>query len=183
MRDALLAHAISEGNSPASSTFATMIVHSISNGLFGSLHTAPLACYTLWRGRQDHNSALVDASHQLYIRGLVQAQKALMDPASARSDAALATCNALGLYEALECPGNSTAGYRWHRDACSRLVRLRGPKMHRDGFGHQLFISIRLFIVRYSTLSAFVDQDANAMYRYSKLSRKARRASSPPRNG
>ena len=113
-----------------------------------TLYAPPLACYTLWRGRRDRNSQLVDASRQLYIRGLVDTQRVLMDPDSVGSNAALAACNALGLYEALECPDESFTAYRWHRAACSKLVRMRGPEAHRDGIAHQLFVTIRIFAVR-----------------------------------
>ena len=146
IQEALLAHAVAEAAS-SGSVFTKLIANSITTGVFGGLFNAPLACYTIWRGRQDDNSALIDASRQLYVRGLVQAQKAVINPESARTDAALATVNALSVYEAIECPGQSMAGYNWHREACVRLIRLRGPEYHRDGFGHQLFLSLRLHVV------------------------------------
>jgi hypothetical protein len=109
------------------------------------LNSAPLACYAVWRGREDDNPAMIDASRQLYLRALQETQKALSSPEAACTDATLASCNALGLYEALECPDGTELGYRWHRSACCRLLQLRGPAAHRTGFAHVLFLAIRTF--------------------------------------
>ena len=157
LRQGLLQVAVSEGQSLNSGTFSGMISKTISDDATGSLYAPPLACYTLWRGRRDNNSSMIDASHQLYIRGLSSTQMALRDPLAAYSNTTLAACNALGLYEALECPDRNMMAYRWHRAACARLVQLRGPAAHQHGAGHELFVNIRLFAVRLKALSRQFD--------------------------
>lgn len=90
---------------------------------------------------------MLDVSHQLYMHGLKATKNALANPKTALNDVTLAACHALGLYEALECPDKSPAAYKWHRKACCQLVHLRGPEAHREGLGHDLYASIRIFAV------------------------------------
>ncbi len=145
IQQALVATAISEGQSSSSYTLPSMLAKSLQLDAPGYMYAAPLACFAAWRGRRDGNATLISASHQLYIRALRETQVALYDPQIVLADSTLAACNALGLFEALECPDRSISGYQWHRDACCRLVQLRGPAAHVDGFGHILFLSIRPF--------------------------------------
>ena len=81
------------------------------------------------------------------MNGLLATKNALASPKTALDDTTLAACHALGLYEALECPDKSAVAYMWHRAACCQLVLLRGPEAHREGLGHDLFVSIRIFAV------------------------------------
>ncbi|KAK3687031.1 hypothetical protein LTR37_019240 [Vermiconidia calcicola] len=154
VHQALLENALVEGESSRWYTLPGILSRSLlADSIPGSmLYAAPLACYALWKGRQSNNSSLIDASHQLYIRGLVETQKALMTFETARVDATLAACNALGLYEVLECPERSVSAYKWHRDACCRLIKIRGPGAHQDGIAHELFTSIRLFGVSHRSV-------------------------------
>ncbi|KAK3723034.1 hypothetical protein LTR37_002180 [Vermiconidia calcicola] len=147
VQQALFQNALSEGESSRRYTLPGILSRSLlADSILGSMpYAAPLACYALWKGRQSNNSSLIDASHQLYIRGLIETQKALMSFETARVDATLVACNALGLYEVLECPEQSVSAYKWHRAACCRLIEIRGPEAHQDGIAHDLFKSIRLF--------------------------------------
>ena len=148
LQQGLLASGVAHGRSSDHTAFFGIVSSSLIHSADTALCSPALACYTLWRGRQDGNSTMIDASHQLYLRGLVTTQQALMDEKTALADSTLAACHALGLYEALECPDKSTTAYMWHRAACCRLVRLRGPRAHCEGLGHDLFVNVRIFAVR-----------------------------------
>lgn len=122
------------------------LASAITNGVMGTCLQYPfLACYTSWLGRKQQNQRLVDASREFYIHALKETQTALVAPQTAYADATLAACNALGIYEALECPGGTMKAYYWHRAASYRLVQLRGPEAHQDGAAHRLFTNFRFF--------------------------------------
>ena len=147
LQQALLASGISYGVHAASTAYYGIISGTLAHSADTSLYTPALACFCLWRGRQDENASMIDAAHQLYLHGLVSTQQALAGNKTAHADSTLAACHALGLYEALECPDNTAIAYMWHRAACVRLVRLRGPEAHREGLGHELFVNVRIFAV------------------------------------
>lgn len=132
-------------------TYFGLISSSLVQSAETALYGPALACYTLWRGRQDDNASMIDASRQLYVHGLVSTQRALADVRLAKQDTTLAACHALGLYEALECPNGNATAYQWHRAACCELVRLRGAKAHREGLAHHLFVNVRIFAVSRTT--------------------------------
>lgn len=111
---------------------------------------------TGWLGRRKQSQRLVDASHEFYVEALKETHSAIISPKTAYSDATLASCNALGIYEALECPGGTMSAYYWHRAASYRLIRLRGPAAHQDGPSHRLFTNFRFFGVRVSTSCIFL---------------------------
>lgn len=148
LQQGLLGDGVAYGRYSGPTAFFGIVSSSIVDSADTGLYSPALACYTLWRGRQDGNSTMIDASHQLYLRGLVTTQQALTDNRTVRADSTLAACYALGLYEALECPNESHTAYRWHRTACCQLLKLRGPQAHREGLGHDLFVNIRIFAVR-----------------------------------
>lgn len=145
LRECLFSAALCSGTKEA--TLTAFLGSSLGLCQTNDLCGPTLACWTLWRGRADFNPTLIDISKQLYTRGLVQTQRALMRPETVHENATLAACNALGLYEAIGCPDKAATAYRWHRSACSKLVHLRGPKAHRQGMGHRLFLHIRLHSV------------------------------------
>ena len=148
LKQGLLASGVAYGRCSGPTAFFGIVSSSLIHSVNTALYSPALACYALWRGRQDGNSTMIDVSHQLYLRGLIATQQALMDDKTARADSTLAACHALGLYEALECPDQSNTAYTWHRRACCRLITLRGPQAHREGLGHELFVNIRIFVVR-----------------------------------
>lgn len=78
-----------------------------------------------------------------YTTGLWQLQKALWSHTEMYLDDTLAACLLLALYELMECPGGNHIGYVTHQDGAARLVQLRGPERHREGFGHALFVAYR----------------------------------------
>lgn len=66
-----------------------------------------------------------------------------MNPRKALLDETFGACLGLIIYEALECPDRSQRGYDVHIDGCSRLVKLRGARMHQEGAAHYLFRAFR----------------------------------------
>ena len=181
VQQALLSHAL-DGDLAYSTPTLSVLARSITNGLMGSCLQLPfLACYTGWLGRQKQNQRLLDASREFYVHALKETHTALVTPVSAYADSTLAACNALGIYEALECPDGTMNAYHWHRAACYRLVQLRGPEAHQDGAAHRLFTNFRFFGVR-STHSL----DSRAMLtslRYYTPSTTVMAPTYPPQNG
>lgn len=114
-QQALLAHAISDGKAFIAPTIGTL-ASSITTGLMDSCLQSPfLACYTVWLGRKKQDPRLIDASREFYVHALKETHTALVTPETAYTDAALAACNGLGIYEAMECPGGtmvSLTGWR-----------------------------------------------------------------------
>ena len=106
-----------------------------------------MAVCTAKIGRRSDDQSLIHASLKLYTQGLQELQKALWDPQQMYADETLAACMALVMYEVFECPSSGRQAYLSHQQGCSRLVKLRGPKAHDSGLGHQVFISFRLHTV------------------------------------
>lgn len=163
LQQALVATAIGEGKYSKEYSLFGLLSRSLELDAPGDLYTAPLACYAVWRGRKDGNPNLINASHRFYIQALRATERALRSPIKAREDVTLAACNALGLFEALECPNRTVTGFRWHRDACCRLIELRGPEAHQTGLGHVLFISMRTFGVGIISPAVILCQADEAM--------------------
>lgn len=114
-------------------------------GSIHALNAGPLSCYTAWVGRQGRDPLLLEVSRRLYVEGLREVQGAVNDPVNALRDETLGACLALIVYEALECPDRSRSGYSFHVEGCSKLVKIRGASMHRDGVAHTLFCAFRNF--------------------------------------
>lgn len=94
-------------------------------------------------GRQYDNRDLVNESLRFYTNGLRELQKSLWDTGVMYDDEILAICLCLGLYEAMECPGDARQAYYNHCKACLRLVEARGAHRHMSGVAHELFRGIR----------------------------------------
>lgn len=109
-----------------------------------ALETSTLAIATAKLGRLNHDEVLVKESLRLYTKGLRELQLALWNPELMHKDETLAACMVLGMYELVECPAGDKTGYISHYNGCDRLVELRGPDAHREGLGHQLFLTFRV---------------------------------------
>ena len=153
-QQALLSHAIAEGEAHSTTTFSGAIATSLAAGSNGSFCSPLLACYASWLGRRDQNHRVSDAGRELYIHGLEETKRALRGKETVYADATLAACNMLGIFEAIECPEETMTGYQWHRAACYRLVYLRGAEAHREGAAHHLFVNFRIFGVSSALLLA-----------------------------
>jgi hypothetical protein len=88
-------------------------------------------------------SSVRKASLEHYTSGIWELQKALWDSVQMRRDETLAACLLLAAYELVECPAGDRIGYLCHQDGAARLVQLRGPQAHIDGFGHVTFTMFR----------------------------------------
>ncbi len=108
------------------------------------LSTAILCLSTARLAKKKADQSLTQESLVLYTNGLWQVQKALWDPEQMYSDATLAACLLLSLYELYECPAGDKGGYISHCDGCARLVQMRGPLRHTEGLGHTLFLAFRM---------------------------------------
>lgn len=108
-----------------------------------ALQTAVSAIAASILGRQHDDRDFVNESLKFYTSGLRELQKSLWNPDLMYNDEILAVCLCLGLYEAMECPGDARQAYYNHCKACMRLVEARGAERHMSGVAHELFLGIR----------------------------------------
>lgn len=108
-----------------------------------ALETCLLAIWLANLGRESNDSNLVAHSLTCYNRGLHQLQLALRDPEVMLQDDTLAAASALALYEAAECPNESTAGFLSHQRGLSTLVKLRGPAAYTSPLAQRVFYMFR----------------------------------------
>jgi hypothetical protein len=94
-------------------------------------------------GRQQDDRDFVNESLKFYTSGLRELQISLWNPDVMYNDEILAVCLCLGLYEAMECPGDGRQAYYNHCKACMRLVEARGADRHMSGVAHELFLGLR----------------------------------------
>jgi hypothetical protein len=113
-----------------------------------ALMTATLAISLCRIGRVNNDEYVGKEALRHYTEGLKELQKALYDPAQMHSDETLAACLLLSMFELFECPGDSKAAYAIHNKGCARLIKARGPKAHKKGLGHALFLAVRPQCVR-----------------------------------
>jgi hypothetical protein len=112
-----------------------------------ALETALFALSIARLGHLAQNQGLIHESLKFYTGGLVELQRALWNPNLMYRDETVAASMALVLYEVMECPDRSIAGWQNHMHGCVKLFQLKGPKAYGSEFGHQLFSSFRLMEV------------------------------------
>jgi hypothetical protein len=106
-------------------------------------------------------SVTLDAPHmqreslKLYTQGLRYVQTALLDDKLMYSDETLGACMLLALYEVFQCPDESRTAYISHHNGCAKLVELRGPAAHDEGFAHSVFQAFRFMAVSRVFLLSF----------------------------
>jgi hypothetical protein len=108
-----------------------------------ALEATILAVSTAKLGRLNGDEALVRESLKFYIQGLWELQKALWNPDLMYKDETVSACMALVMYEVVECPDQTIAGWTGHMKGLRRLFELKGPRGYTSEFGHKLFISFR----------------------------------------
>lgn len=113
-----------------------------------ALETALFAISIAKLGRIKQDPGLIHESLKFYTGGLIELQKALWSPRLMYRDETVAASMALVLYEAMECPERSIAGWRNHMHGCVKLFELKGPKAFNSIFGHQVFLSFRLMEIQ-----------------------------------
>lgn len=118
IRQALLASGISYGTRHSFTTYFGLVSSSLVKSADTALCSPALACYTLWRGRQDGNDSMIDASRQLYVHGLVSTQRAL-------SDVQLAKADATRMFEPCGCQMWSYVGPELAWKLCSSISVIR----------------------------------------------------------
>jgi hypothetical protein len=100
-----------------------------------------------WR----EDASLVQQGLRLYAQAIREANRMLQEPADALSDAALALCRTLSLFEMFRRgPGAPDTGssqatdWRSHAEGTFRLVQLRGLEKHTSGNGFKLYDGVRM---------------------------------------
>ncbi|KAK5043626.1 hypothetical protein LTR84_011340 [Exophiala bonariae] len=78
-----------------------------------------------------------------YGRVLKDLQHILASDSLVMEEQNLASCMTLTIFEAMEPSVGSICGWASHVGGISRLFELRGPRLHVDGLGHQLFLGFR----------------------------------------
>lgn len=103
-----------------------------------------------WRG----DASLVQHGLRLYIQAIRETNRILRDPAEAMSDASLALCRTLSLYEmfrrglgAPDTGASQATDWRSHAEGTFHLVQLRGVEKHTSGVGFQLYDGVRMTAV------------------------------------
>lgn len=132
------------GFTPWTQTLASLPDHT------PALATAVVAVSLSRAAKLYSDKALQMQSLEYYTTGLWDLQKALWSPDEMYLDQTLAACLLLAYYELMECPGGSQIGYLNHQDGAARLVQLRGPEAHIEGFGHSLFRAYRTNAILHS---------------------------------
>jgi hypothetical protein len=115
-------------------------IASPNSALLTAAHAVSLAKMGMVLNSQD----MVNQSLNLYMRGLHRLQRALYNHGEMYSDETLGACMLLAMYEILECPNNSRTAYLNHFNGCGKLIQLRGPAAHTEGFSHSIFQGFRL---------------------------------------
>ena len=129
-------------SSPSSPSWITLLATLPSKVKALELSSAAVSASAI--GRKFQDTALIKESHNLYIRGLRLLQHALRDRNLVQDDGTLATCMALSLYEAMECPSGGSGAYFSHCEGILALVQARGVEAHSEGAGHILFLGARI---------------------------------------
>jgi hypothetical protein len=79
-------------------------------------------------GRLENDLDLTRMSLQLYIYGLPEVQKALLNPELMYKDEILGASMALAMYELIECAAETKYGYISHHKGCARTDSIAGSK-------------------------------------------------------
>ena len=102
-------------------------------------------------GWMKENSSLIQHSLRLYAQALRETNTLLQDPMTVQTDAALACCRVLSLFEMFQrsqhasTPGQSQSNdWRSHVEGTCRLVQLRGYQKHTYGHGRSLYDGVRM---------------------------------------
>ena len=90
------------------------------------------------------DDALIHESRKLYGLGLHALRRALADPKLVCNDEILVACLLLAMYEVFECPSKGRSGYLSHYDGCAKLIQMRGPHAHKEGFAHAAYCVFRV---------------------------------------
>ncbi|RAQ73640.1 C6 zinc finger domain protein [Aspergillus flavus] len=100
---------------------------------------------TLHLGMKHQDQDTIASSRSMYSRGLQGLHSLLRRPRFVRSDMTLAIAVMLGIYEMMD--PITPQSWLTHSSGIATLIRLRGPNVHRGGFGRTLLISFKSFIV------------------------------------
>ena len=117
----------------------------------GIVRTAICAVAYAGLGWMHEDSAFVQHGLSLYAQALRETNRSLQDPIEAQSDAVLASCRILSLFEMFRrSPSAPTASqsqvmdWRSHVEGTCRLVQLRGPERHTSEHGYNLYDGVRM---------------------------------------
>lgn len=58
-------------------------------------------------------------------------------------------CQALAMYELIECPAEREYNYISHHKGYARIIQVRGPKAHTSGSGHQIFLIQLIYRIKF----------------------------------
>ncbi|CAI7639671.1 unnamed protein product [Penicillium pancosmium] len=106
---------------------------------------------TTYLGSLHNDPRYLDEGRMYYFRSLRNLSKLLSDPHTAESDEALSTVIILGVFEMHVY--TSLEGWKHHARGLRTLMQLRGPRMHEDGFGYNLYLACRNTLVTAALVS------------------------------
>ncbi|KAJ5768092.1 hypothetical protein N7533_000675 [Penicillium manginii] len=100
---------------------------------------------TTYLGSLHNDTRYLDEGRMYYFRSLRNLSRLLSDPQKAESDEALSTVIILGVFEMHAY--TSLEGWKHHARGLRTLMQLRGPRLHADGFGCNLYMACRNTLV------------------------------------
>ena len=115
------------------------------NGTDAPFDWAIRSLTAIYAGSIHDDQRCMDAGRELYTRALRGLSGLVSDVSTAKSDEALSTAIALAVFEMLA--STSEDGWISHAHGIRALMRLRGPKAHRTGFGCALYIAYRNVLI------------------------------------
>ena len=117
----------------------------------GNLRTAIRAVAYAGLGWMQEDSSFVQHALRLYAEALRETNRSLQDPIEAQTDAVLASCRILSLFEmfrrspnAPETGQSQVVDWRSHVEGTCRLIQLRGPERHTSENGYNLYDGVRM---------------------------------------
>ncbi|KEF51725.1 uncharacterized protein A1O9_12360 [Exophiala aquamarina CBS 119918] len=115
-----------------------------------SLDLAMSALSMVRLGRNCGNEQLHSEGVANYGRVLKDLQNILSSDSRALDEQTLASCMILSLFEATEVSGGNVYWWASHVEGVSRLLQLRGSKLHIDEPSHRLFLGFRPTAIIYA---------------------------------
>ena len=98
-----------------------------------------------------------------YTKALKAVHQALQDPAESRSDATLAAILLLGLFENITAKDVGSLAWGTHVQGAVNVVQSRGKRQFRSETGLQLFIAVRVQMVRKVRFGSLDVSSANSL--------------------
>lgn len=113
-----------------------------------ALETAVAACASVQVGQDKGDMKLISQGREIYQASLQHMRAALANSELRSTDATLAACMALSLYELFANRMGDDCMYEAHAKGAMALLQMRGPDSLQSPLAHSIFLGLRRQIVR-----------------------------------